>query len=69
MRKNTRSRKYNYYSKETWQKKSLQLATDIDKYIDVALEQQHFNKLIDFDLLHKTIDHMKEVNQLLSLNP
>lgn len=67
MRKNKRSRKYNYHSKQTWQKKSLKLAADIDKYIDIALEQHHINKLIDFDLLHKVIDHMKDLNQLLSL--
>jgi len=66
-RKNTRSRKYNYYSTPAWRKKSLQLAAEIDKYMDIAETQHHINKIIDFGKLEDAVKHLKEIDQLLSI--
>ena len=66
-RKNTRRNKYNYYSKETWRKKTMKLADELNKYMDIGYEMTHFNKLINFDKLDEAVKHLKELDQLLSL--
>ena len=42
-----------YYTVSALQKKSGKLADQIDHYIDAAISNQQFNKLVDFDGLHK----------------
>lgn len=53
-----------YYSVESLQKKSLKLSELIDKYIEISFSNQRFNKLVDFDDLHKSKDHLKEIGSM-----
>jgi hypothetical protein len=48
-----------FYSEERLKKKSLLLSDQIDKYIDAALTNHYFNKIVDFDSLHKVKDDLK----------
>lgn len=53
-----------YSSMQQMQKRSDKLAKSIDKFIDQALKQHDFNKIVHFDKLHSIKDHLLEISKL-----
>lgn len=61
-RKGSKNHHAPFYAFDTIQKKSLSLSESIDKFIIVAGSNPAFNKLVDFNLLHKVKENLKELS-------